>query len=625
MDDSPVSEKTSKTIPAAGDEFDAKQFLAKLTHKPGVYRMLDAADVVIYVGKARDLKKRVASYFGAHAHHPKTLLLMGRMRQIEVTVTSNELEALILEYNLIKEHQPRFNVLLRDGKSYPYIYVSTKDEFPRFSFHRGSRNAPGRFLGPFPSPGTVRNSLSQVQKMFRIRQCGDAFFKNRTRPCLQHQIKRCSAPCVELISAEAYRQDVNNAMLCLDGRSNAVIKDLTRRMDAASAELEYEDAGRLRDQISNLQGMHSNQTVSRGQYPDTDALAAAEKQGRWCVALLMIRGGRVLGSRSFFPRTTGGASAAEVIEAFVLQHYFNSDVPAEIIVSNLPESADLLSEALVSGKRSKRDKLAIRERVRGTRRGWLDLAFANAREALQMRLLETATFDQQLQDLASSLDLAEQPQRIECFDISHTSGEKTVASCVVFGPAGPIKSDYRRYNIKDVEAGDDYAAMAQAIRRRYTRALKEEAVLPDLIMVDGGKGQLKVAAEELEIIQLAGPDLLAIAKGPERKPGEEVLFMRGQSRGHRLPRNSGALHLLQQIRDEAHRFAITGHRQQRGKARQRSTLENIPGVGPKRRRDLLRHFGGLQGVRKAGVVDLQQAPGISKQLAQLIYDRFHAG
>ncbi len=618
----PKTESESRSEPAAALEFDARNFVRKLTHKPGVYRMLDAAANVIYVGKARDLKKRVASYFGAKAHHPKTMALMAKMQDIEVTVTSNEQEALLLEYNLIKEHQPRFNVLLRDDKSYPYIYVTTKDEFPRFSFHRGSRKAPGRFLGPFPNAGAVRQSLSQVQKLFRIRQCEDSFFSNRTRPCLQHQIKRCSAPCVDLISADAYRQDVDNAILCLDGRSDAVIKDLTRRMDEAAASQEYESAARLRDQIASLQAMQSNQTVSSGSYPDTDVLAACELQGRWCVAVLMIRGGRVLGSRNYFPRTIGGATRPEVIEAFLLQHYLNTDVPTELIVNELPEEVELLSTSL--GARND-NPVNIRKRVRGTRRGWMDLAQANGREALQMRLLESATFDRQYQALAEVLNLTEPPQRIECFDISHTGGEKTVAACVVFGPAGPLKADYRRYNIKDIEPGDDYAAMAQAIRRRYTRALKEEALLPDLILIDGGKGQLSAARHELEAIQLNAPLTVGIAKGPGRKPGEESLFLHQGSRPVRLPRDSGALHLLQQVRDEAHRFAITGHRQQRGKARQKSSLENIPGVGPKRRRELLRHFGGLQGVRKAGVHDLRQVPGINEHLAQLIYDRFHAG
>jgi excinuclease ABC subunit C len=602
--------------------FDAKTFLRRLTHKPGVYQMLDASGQVIYVGKARDLKKRVASYFGAKAHHPKTTALMGKMADIEVTVTTNEQEALLLEYNLIKAHQPRFNVLLRDDKSYPYIYVSSKDKFPRFSFHRGARKAPGRFLGPFPNAGAVRQSLSQVQKLFRIRQCEDSFFSNRTRPCLQHQIKRCSAPCVGLIDAAAYSEDVNNAMLCLDGRSDAVSKDLTARMDAAAAEQAYELAARLRDQIASLQVMQSNQTVSGGHYPDTDVLAACELQGRWCVALLMIRGGRVLGSRNYFPQTTGGAVLVEVVEAFLLQHYFATAVPAEIIVNELPETAELLGTAL-SAKETK--PAVIRSRVRGTRRGWLDLAEANAREALQMRQSERATVNRQFDDLVRVLQLGEIPQRIECFDISHTSGEKTVASCVVFGPNGAIKSDYRRFNIKDIEPGDDYAAMAQVIRRRYTRVLKEEAVLPDLIIVDGGKGQLSVAQTELEAIQLTQPALIGIAKGPERKPGEETLFAHRENREINLPGNSPALHLLQQIRDEAHRFAITGHRQRRGKARQKSTLENIPGVGAKRRRDLLRHFGGLQGIRKAGVHDLRQVAGISEHLAQLIYDRFHTG
>jgi excinuclease ABC subunit C len=610
------------TAEHASAAFNAEAFLKSLTHRPGVYRMYSADDKVIYVGKARDLKKRVASYFGAKAHHPKTTALMSNMARIEVTVTSNEQEALLLEYNLIKEHQPRFNVLLRDDKSYPYIYVSTADEFPRFSFHRGARKAKGRFLGPFPNAGAVRQSLSQVQKLFRVRQCEDSFFANRARPCLQHQIKRCTAPCVGLIDAASYRLDVDNAILCLDGRSDAVVKDLAKRMDAASEAKEYELAARLRDQIASLTAMQSNQTVTAGKCPDTDVLAASELKGRWCVAMLMIRGGRVLGSRNYFPQTTGGATAVEVIEAFLQQHYFAGEVPVEILVSHLPATADLLSAALSAGGEK---ATSIRSKVRGVRRGWLDLAHANAQEALQMRAAEHATLQAQFADLADTLELDSIPERIECFDVSHSAGEKTVASCVVFGPQGPVKSAYRRYNISGIEPGDDYAAMAQVINRRYARAIKEDSLLPDLILIDGGKGQLSMARRELEGLQLGELALVGIAKGPGRKPGEETLFAHQGGRKLRLPGDAPALHLLQQARDEAHRFALTGHRQQRNKARQKSALENIPGIGPKRRRELLRHFGGIQGVRKAGVQDLRQVPGISVELAEQIYDTFHRG
>lgn len=604
------------------DTFDSKAFLQTLTHRPGVYRMLDADGAIIYVGKARDLRKRVSSYYGSKAHHPKTMALMEKAARVEVTITASEREALLLELNLIKQHQPYFNVLLRDGKGYPFIYVSTAEKYPRFSFHRGARKAKGRYLGPFPNSAAVRQTLVHISKLFQVRQCEDSFFANRTRPCLQHQIKRCSAPCVEQISAEDYRRDVDNAVMFLEGKDDSVLNELTARMDVAADNKAYELAASLRDQIAAIKGLQSKQSITGEQRIDSDAIAVFEQRGSWCISAVMVRGGRVLGSRNYFPRTQAHHTAPDVVAAFISQHYFAGDVPHDILVNVLPEDQAVLEESF-----SERAGHSVRIRcnVRGTRRGWLDMAAANAREALIMKQAGAATVRKQRQDLAEKLGMSDAPERIECFDISHTGGGETVASCVVFGPEGPLKSDYRRFNIKDVQEGDDYGAIGQVIRRRYTRVQKNAAPMPDLILVDGGKGQLAAAANELDALDFVGPLLAAVAKGPSRKPGREVIHVRGQQEELRLPADSIALHLVQQIRDEAHRFAITGHRQRRGKKKQASALEGIPGIGPKKRRELLRHFGGLQGVRQAGVNDLKKVPGISSSLAEAIYNRFHDG
>ena len=603
-------------------DFDADTFLRTLTHKPGVYRMLDANDTVIYVGKARDLKKRVSSYFGSKAHHPKTMALMTQTRRVEFTVTASDKEALLLELNLIKQHQPYFNVLLRDGKGYPFIHISTDQTYPRLRFHRGARTGKGRYLGPYPNSGAVRQTLQHAQKLFRVRQCDDSFFENRTRPCLQHQIKRCSAPCVELISPDDYARDVENTLLFLEGRDDRVVHALAEQMDAAAAEQDYEQAAALRDQIAGIKSLHAQQSITDEKQVDTDALAVAEQQGSWAVVAVMIKRGRVLGSRSFFPRTRSEHGAADVMTAFISQHYATSLPPADIVVNVMPDETALLEETL-SARRGGR--VRIKANVRGTRRGWVDMATANARETLAMHLAGKATAESQLAALGEALGMDAAPGRVECFDISHTSGEQTVASCVVFGPQGLVKADYRRFNIKDVAAGDDYAAIAQVISRRYTRVKNGEAPLPDLILVDGGKGQLAAAAAVLAEIGLSGPLLAAVAKGPGRRAGKEVIHIQGETMAVRLAPDSPALHVIQQVRDEAHRFAITAMRTRRGKQRQQSTLEGIDGVGPKKRRELLRHFGGLQGVREAAVPDLEKVPGISRRLAGVIYDRFHDG
>ena len=599
--------------------FDGIDFLSTLTSRPGVYRMLDAQGKVLYVGKARNLKKRVSSYFRKTGLTAKTQALVSQIAGIEVTVTNTEGEALLLENNLIKQHRPRYNVLLRDDKSYPYIYLSTDQEFPRLTFHRGARRGRGRYFGPYPGSGAVRESLHLLQKLFRVRQCEDSFFRNRTRPCLQYQIRRCTAPCVGLVTAEEYAEDVRNTAMFLEGKSSAVIDGLIRKMESAAADLHYEQAAEIRDQIASLHQVQEKQYVSNEQ-GDLDIVACASDRGHTCVQVFFIRRGRNLGNAVFFPKNPAESGSEDVLSAFLPQYDLGRDIPAELLLSHRPADLDLLQQVL-SEKAGHRVRLTAS--VRGNRARWLKLAQNNAEQALGSWLNTRKGYTGRLRDLQTALDLAETPQRMECFDISHTRGESTVASCVVFGMEGPLKSDYRRFNIEHIQPGDDYGAMEQALTRRYTRLMKGEGKLPDILFVDGGKGQVSSAVSALEELQVTGVRIVGIAKGPERKPGLETLFIAGESRAVHLPENSPALHLIQQIRDEAHRFAITGHRQRRARTRRTSALEGIPGVGPKRRQQLLRQFGGLQEVARAGVDDLVTVKGINRALAQQIYDAFH--
>lgn len=598
--------------------FDSKSFLKSLSTHPGVYRMLDAQGQVLYVGKARNLKKRVASYFRATGLSDKTQALMAQMRAMEYTVTHTENEALILEYHLIQEHKPRYNILLRDDKSYPYLYLS-KEDFPRLALHRGPQRAAGRYFGPYPSAWAVRDNLNLLQKLFRVRQCEDSFFKGRSRPCLQYQIKRCTAPCVGLVDKAAYQHDVRNAILFLEGRSSQVIDDWVSHMEASAAALDYEQAALYRDQIASLRRVQETQHVS-GEGGDLDIVACVARNGVGCVQVFFIRAGRNLGNKTFFPNGTD-MDTAETLAAFLTQYYLSRDVPSEILVNQLPEDADLLAQVLSDqAKRS----VTITARVRGERARWLALAVTNAEQALDARLSSKAGMAQRLQALQEALELDELPARMECFDISHTLGEATVASCVVFDAEGPLKSDYRRFNIEGIEPGDDYGAIRQALLRRYTRLKQGEARLPDILFIDGGRGQVSTAQQVLDELQLSGQTLIGIAKGAERRPGLERLFLPGRDTPLILPAHSPALHLIQQIRDEAHRFAITAHRQRRGRARTTSVLEGIAGMGPKRRQQLLKQFGGLREVARAGVEDLAKVKGISKQLAQQIYDALHS-
>ena len=607
------------------EPFDHKSFLANLTSRPGVYQMIDHEGEVLYVGKARHLKSRVSSYFRASGLTSKTLAMVNKIHDIRVTVTRGETEALLLEQNLIKSLKPPYNIQLRDDKSYPYILLSEDSEYPRLSFYRGSRRRKGRFFGPYPSANATRETLQLLQKVFRVRQCNDSYFKNRSRPCLQYQIDRCTGPCVNLISPEQYAQDVEYSVMFLQGKSSALTKKLTSSMEQAAEKMEFEKAATVRDQISDLRRIQEQQYVSN-QGGDADVLAAAISGSNFVVHVIYVRNGRIIGSKGFFPRLRLASEPGEVLSAFIAQVYLADDkaanIPPELIVSEPLSDSEQLQTALsfVADK-----KIRLGERVRGHRAKWLELARTNAQETLQSKLASKQSMLNRFTSLQANLSLEFTPERIECFDISHTGGEGTVGSCVVFDQGGPVKSDYRRFNVAGITPGDDYAAMAQVLDRRFTRLSKGEGKIPGVLLIDGGKGQLTHAKEILEKHQLPEIVLVGIAKGISRRAGQETLFLSSES-GYReiaMKTDSPGLHLLQQIRDEAHRFAITGHRQRRSKARRVSNLENIPGLGPKRRRELLTHFGGQQAIMKASQDAIGKVDGISKKLAEIIYAELH--
>ena len=595
--------------------FDPDPVLKRLPTGPGVYRMFDDTGTVIYVGKARNLKRRVSSYFRKGAHNAKTQALVSQVADLQVTVTHTEAEALILENNLIKEHRPRYNVLLRDDKSYPYIHLSTQQDFPRLSFHRGQRRGEGRYFGPFPSSGAVRETLNHLQKVFPVRQCRDSFYRHRSRPCLQYQISRCTAPCVGYISEADYAKDVRHVEMFLSGQSNEVVDELVGRMEAAAEALDFEQAARLRDRITSLRRIQERQYVS-GARGDVDVIACRLRENLACVQVFVIRDGQNLGNQTYFPRTPPETTPEEILYAFIARHYLGETPPGELLVSHELADGELLEEAL---GHDAGHRVRIASRLRGDRRRWMEMAERNAEHALSARMDSEAIMERRFEDLQRALALDEIPERIECFDISHTRGEATVASCVVFGREGAIKDDYRRFNIEGITGGDDYAAMHQALERRFRRLREGEGTAPDLLLIDGGEGQLRQAEGVLEDLQIEGVTPLGIAKGPRRRPGEEVLLMAGRPDSIRLAPESPALHLLQQVRDEAHRFAITGHRSRRGKSRNQSSLEEIAGLGPKRRQALMKQFGGLKGIKRAGVEDLSRVPGISTALAERIH------
>ena len=612
----------SEHLPAAlSERFDARAFVDSLPGRPGVYRMLDAEGQILYVGKARNLKSRVASYFQPSNVQPKVQALIAKTAGMEVTITNSDTEALLLEYNLIKKHRPRFNVVLRDDKSFPYLHLETNHEFPRLNFYRGSRKEPGKYFGPYPSAGAVRDTLQQLQKLFRIRNCDDTYFANRSRPCLQYQIQRCTAPCVGLVSKDHYARDVNAAIKVLEGRNDEVGEELGRRMDAAAERLDFEEAAQLRDQLAKLKVIQAQQIVTAGADHDADVIAIAAANGEYCVALMFVRAGRSLGSTTFFPKAPF-AELPEVLAAFVMQYYLERDAPAEIIVEQDFDEMQLLETTLAQRLSH---KVRICTSVRGIRARWLEMMHTNAEQALNMRRLARAGIESSLEDLREAFDLEEAPSRLECFDISHTGGTDTVASCVVFGVEGPLKSDYRRFNISGIQPGDDYAAMYQALTRRYKRVRDGEAVKPDVLLIDGGKGQLAEAAKVLDELGIGGITLIGVAKGVDRRAGQEQLFLLGQDTPIILPPDSRALHLIQRVRDEAHRFAIAGHRRKRAKRHNQSILETIPGLGPVKRRELLKQFGGLQGILRAGIDDFTQIRGLGRELAQVIYEHLHPG
>jgi excinuclease ABC subunit C len=598
--------------------FDAKPILKNLPNLPGVYRMLNAGDEVIYVGKAKDLKKRVSSYFNKNLPSPRTRLMVSHIANIVTTVTHNEAEALLLENNLIKSLMPRYNVLFRDDKTYPYIALSA-DPQPRLAFHRGTQRKGAQYFGPFPNAVAVRESIQLLQKVFKLRTCENSVFSNRSRPCLQHQIERCTAPCVGLISDADYRNDVEQAALFLQGKTNEVIDTLAEKMNVAASNLDYEQAALIRDRMQALRQVQAKQFVSDFNVADADVIACAELQGQHCINLVMVRGGRHLGDRSYMPKNTDGESLETTVLAFLAQHYVAQNTPP-LIVLGIKVDGSLLEQVLSeqAGRKVKINSNAI-----GDKRVWLKMAQTNAELALSQRAASAANQSAKLLALHEALNLPDSTQRIECFDISHTMGEATIGSCVVFDRGDMQNSEYRRYNVTGITPGDDYAAMRDVLTRRYKKVAAGEGVRPDLIFIDGGKGQLSVAVEVMAEVGLSDILLVGIAKGEARKPGLETMIFSDTGEMLNLEKDNKGLHLLQQIRDEAHRFAITGHRAKRAKARMHSSLEDIEGIGAKRRKALLTRFGGLDAIKNASMDELAQVEGISPSLAEKIYGELH--
>jgi excinuclease ABC subunit C len=612
------------------DQFDPREYIPSLPRRPGVYRMYGAPDdadparergELLYVGKARNLRDRVGNYFMASNVDPKVQALVGHIARIEVTLTNSETEALLLEYNLIKEHKPRYNIVLRDDKSFPYVYLPAGHEFPRLVFYRGPRNLPGRYFGPFPGAGAVKETLQSIQKIFRIRNCRDSFFENRSRPCLQHQIGRCSAPCVKLISREDYARDIAAAVKVLEGRNDEVGGELTNAMEKAAEALQFERAAALRDQLAALKQVQAQQIVTAEGDRDIDVFALVGEPGEFAISVMIIRGGRNLGSTCYFPKGSL-AEPNEALASFLMQYYAETPAPPEILVNLELEEAEALKAAL-NERSGTNSRLWKPSRALPAR--WLALTVENATQALRMRRARRADIEEMMAALGELLGLESAPKRLECFDISHTAGEGTVASCVIYGPEGPIKKDYRRFNITGVTPGDDYGALRQALKRRYERVRAGEATAPDVLLIDGGLGQINEVHGELAQLGFGDLKLVGVAKGPDRRAGQERLFVHGADIPLVPGPDSKALRVIQRIRDEAHRFAITGHRKRRARRHNESVLETIPGLGPAKRRALLRHFGGMQGLLRAGVGDLEAVAGIGTTLARTLYDHLHPG
>jgi len=602
--------------------FDSKEFVASLPKRPGVYRMFAGDGSLLYVGKAKNLRDRVGSYFVPSNVMPKVQTLVAQIVSMEVTVTRSETEALLLEHNLIKALHPKYNVVLRDDKSFPYLWLSADHDFPRLSVYRGSRNVPGRFFGPYPNAGAVSESLHYLQKIFRLRNCRDSYFAHRSRPCLQHQIGRCSAPCVELISKSDYARDVEAAVQVLEGRNDDVQKQLASRMEAASERLEFERAAALRDQIAAIKELQAQQVVAADDERDADSFARSGGPGGYAISVMPVRGGRSLGTSGFFPKAVF-VEAVEALSSFIMQYYGEQAPPPEIYTNLVLEDSESIAEALAS---IAGHVVRVRRAQRGLAARWVEMAQDNAANALRMRLARRDGYEALLASLAEELELPAAPERMECFDISHTQGEGTVASCVVFGREGPLKKDYRRFNIEGATPGDDYGALREAITRRYARIAAGEIPRPDLLVIDGGPAQIAGVVEVLSAAGFADQSVIGISKGPDRRAGQERIHFPDGLRPPLIPGpQSPALKAIQRIRDEAHRFAITGHRRRRAKRFNESILETVPGLGPAKRRALLQHFGGLQGVLKAGRMDLERAPGIGPALAQNLYDALHPG
>ncbi len=598
--------------------------MAGLSTRPGVYVYRDEAGKVLYVGKAKHLRKRVTSYFRKTGLATRTMLLVSKIASIETHQTHTEVEALLLENNLIKQHKPHYNVLLKDDKSYPYLRLHTDTRSPWLSHYRGSRNRSGQFFGPFPSGGSLRDTLGYIEQIFKLRQCSESIFKNRSRPCLQYQIKRCSAPCVDRISPEDYAEDVRQAVAFLEGKDSRLSAELGEQMQKASDDLDFEKAAAQRDRIAALKRLQAKQYVL-GATGDADVIALKQASGLACFYVEHVRHGRNLGGRYHFQKNRLELSDSDLMSAFLPQYYLGKTLPKEVLISAAIENGQLIIASLNASDQETQHtqiiKTEFKHLCRGHRKRWQQQAMMNAEHHLNQHLNRNSTLNAQYANLVTLLKISDAPKRMECFDISHTGGERTVGSCVVFDENGPLKQDYRKFNIEGVEPGDDYAAMRQVLTRRYGRLIKEDAALPDLVIVDGGKGQMTVAKEVFVELGISTLPLLGVSKGPERIAGEETLHFNGREidPGTRSP----ALHLIQQIRDEAHRFAITGHRARRAKKMVSSPLQGISGIGAKRRQGLLKHFGGIQAVKNAGIEDLQKAPGISPKLAAKIYDLFH--
>lgn len=605
------------------NDIDVKSLVKNMTSQPGVYQMINAAGEVIYVGKARNLKNRLQSYFRQSNLPAKSQVMVAQIADIQITITHSDAEALLLEHTLIKKHLPRYNVLLRDDKSYPYILLTTQQQYPRISLYRGARKNQGKFYGPYPSAHAARETMNFLQRVFKVRPCRDAYFNNRSRPCLQYQIKRCTAPCVKYVSEQDYREQVRHVQLFLEGKGQAIIDDLIVKMQQASTDLDFEKAANLRDTIASLNQIHAQQAIVRGD-KNADVIYLLERHGVILIQVLFIRHGEVIGSKCFFPSSPAKTSSEEAINAFLSQFYLqrlaDEQWPHEVVVSiDFPERNELAASLSELAQK----KLQILATPRTAKKRWLEMAKQNAEFEFDKYLSDKGENQKRLALLAESLQLSQIPERIECFDVSHSFGEATVASCVVFDKQGMFKQDYRHYNIKDVAKGDDYAALKQALLRRYQKLVTQEAKLPDIVLIDGGKGQLKQAVEVFQSLNITGVTLMAISKGTTRKPGFETLHLAYQDIECVLAPDSPALHLLQQIRDEAHRFAITGHRAQRGKKRTTSVLEEIPGIGAARRRALIQRFGGIQAIKNASIEEIAKTPGISLAVAKLIFDAFH--